>query len=93
MVFTHAKVGREPKPVNVYKMTDIYTHDIDPMRTNIVIDDDLMKAALLATGAKTKKEVVELGLKKLVQLSEQAKIRELRGTVKWEGDLDAMRRW
>ena len=74
-------------------MKQSYTHDIDPMRTNIVIDDDLMKAALLATGAKTKREVVELGLKLLLQLREQAKIRELRGTVKWEGDLDAMRRW
>ena len=61
------------------------------MRTNIVIDDDLMKAALLATGAKTKREVVEMGLKKLVRLGEQAKIKELRGTVKWEGDLNAMR--
>ncbi len=68
-----------------------YTHLNDPMRTNIVIDDDLMKAALLATGAKTKREVVEMGLKKLVRLSEQAKIKELRGTVKWEGDLNAMR--
>ena len=62
------------------------------MRTNIVIDDDLMTAALKATGAKTKKEVVELGLKTLVKLREQAKIKELRGKVTWEGDLDAMRR-
>ena len=72
-------------------MRESYTHLNDPMRTNIVIDDDLMKAALLATGAKTKREVVEMGLKKLVRLSEQAKIKELRGTVKWEGDLNAMR--
>ncbi len=63
------------------------------MRTNIVIDDDLMKAALLATGAKTKREVVEMGLKTLVRLREQARIKELSGILKWEGDLDEMRRW
>jgi len=61
------------------------------MRTNIVIDDKLMKAALKATGAKTKREVVELGLQTLVQLRQQEKIRELRGKIHWEGDLDAMR--
>jgi len=62
------------------------------MRTNIVIDDDLMRAALLATGAKTKKEVVEMGLKKLVRLGEQAKLKELKGILKWEGDPDAWER-
>jgi Arc/MetJ family transcription regulator len=61
------------------------------MRTNIVIDDKLMKAALLATGLKTKRAVVELGLRRLVQLSGQARIRELRGTIHWEGDLRKMR--
>ena len=52
-----------------------YTHDFDLMRTNIVIDDDLMKAALLATGAEASIEVVEMGLKKLVRLGEQAKLK------------------
>lgn len=61
------------------------------MRTNIEIDDKLMKDALKATGAKTKKEAVELGLKTLVQLLAQEKARELRGKIAWEGDLDAMR--
>ena len=73
-------------------MRESYTRDIDPMRTNIVIDDDLMRAALEVTGAKTKREVVELGLKMLLQLREQAKIRELRGILKWEGDPDAWER-
>jgi len=61
------------------------------MRTNIVIDDKLMAQALKASGAKTKKEAVELGLKTLLQLSRQSEVRRLRGKVKWEGDLEAMR--
>jgi Arc/MetJ family transcription regulator len=61
------------------------------MRTNIVIDDRLMKDALKATGLKTKKEVVELGLKTLLKLNQQANIKELKGKLKWDGDLDAMR--
>lgn len=61
------------------------------MRTNIVIDDKLMENALRATGLTTKKAVVEQGLKLLVQRKQQQDIRELRGKVKWEGDLDKMR--
>ena len=61
------------------------------MRTNIVIDDKLMNAAIKATGAKTKREVVELGLRTLVQLKKQQQIRGLRGKLKWLGDLDQMR--
>ncbi len=62
------------------------------MRTNIVIDDKLMAAALKASGARTKREAVELGLKTLLQLKQQADVKSLRGKVKWEGDLEAMRR-
>jgi Arc/MetJ family transcription regulator len=61
------------------------------MRTNIVIDDDLMAQALKATGLKTKREVVEQGLKLLVQRKQQQTIRDLRGKLKWEGNLDEMR--
>lgn len=61
------------------------------MRTNIDIDDKLMKDALRATGAKTKREVVERGLKTLVDLRKQEQARQLRGKIKWEGDLDRMR--
>ena len=62
------------------------------MRTNIVIDDRLMKSAMRASGAATKREAVEKGLKLLLRLEQQKKIRTLRGKVSWEGDLDAMRR-
>ena len=61
------------------------------MRTNIEIDDKLMKDALRYTGAKTKREAVELGLKTLVQLGKQVEVRKMRGKLQWEGDLDAMR--
>ena len=61
------------------------------MRTNIEIDDDLMADALKATGLKTKKEAVELGLKALIKLNKQASIRALRGKLKWEGSLEEMR--
>lgn len=61
------------------------------MRTNIVIDDELMSQAIKATGLATKKEVVEQGLKLLVQRKKQQSIRELRGKITWDGDLDEMR--
>jgi len=62
------------------------------MRTNIVIDNKLMAATLRATGLKTKREAVELGLKTLLRLKQQTDLRKLRGKYDWEGDLDAMRR-
>lgn len=61
------------------------------MRTNIVIDDDLMKAALEATGLETKRAVVEAALKLVVRLEAQERIRDLRGRVSWEGDFEASR--
>lgn len=61
------------------------------MRTNIVIDDALMKDALRATGLRTKREAVELGLRTLVRLNRQANVRRFRGRLNWEGDLEAMR--
>lgn len=61
------------------------------MRTNIVIDDKLMKETLRLTGLRTKREAVELGLRTVVRLSKQEDIRRFRGKLKWRGDLDAMR--
>lgn len=62
------------------------------MRTNIDIDDGLLAQAQAATGAKTKKDTVQLGLELLVRLGRQAAVRELRGEVHWDGDLDELRR-
>ena len=61
------------------------------MRTNIVIDDKLMRDTLRVTGLKTKREAVEEGLRTLLRLRRQAGIRRLRGKLGWLGDLDAMR--
>ncbi|MFT5143973.1 MAG: Arc/MetJ family transcription regulator [Thalassolituus oleivorans] len=61
------------------------------MRTNIVIDDALMSRVLKITGLKTKREAVDLGLKTIVRLNQQADIKDLRGKLEWDGDLDEMR--
>jgi Arc/MetJ family transcription regulator len=61
------------------------------MRTNIVIDDKLMNAALKTSGLLTKKDVVEEALKLLVQVKKQSRLKKLRGKLKWEGNLDEMR--
>ena len=61
------------------------------MRTNIVIDDKLMKDTLRTTGFKTKREAVEQGLRLLLQLQRQTEVRKFRGKLQWTGDLDAMR--
>ena len=61
------------------------------MRTNIVIDDQLIAEAMKATGLPTKKAVVEAGLRLLVQVHAQSGIRRLRGKVNWQGDLDNLR--
>ena len=61
------------------------------MRTNIVIDDKLMRDTLRVTGLKTKREAVELGLRTLLTLRKQGSIRQLRGKLDWQGDLNALR--
>jgi len=62
------------------------------MRTNIVIDDELMKEAMELSGLKTKREVVDMALRRYVKLKKQERIRDYFGKLKWTGDLDAMRR-
>jgi Arc/MetJ family transcription regulator len=62
------------------------------MRTNIVIDDTLMRDTLRTTGLKTKREAVDQALRTLLSLSRQAEIRRFRGKLDWKGDLNAMRR-
>jgi Arc/MetJ family transcription regulator len=62
------------------------------MRTNIVIDDSLMARAMKLAGTRTKRETVESGLRLLIRLSQQERIRTARGKLQWRGSLDAMRR-
>ncbi len=61
------------------------------MRTNIIIDDALMADVLKATGVKSKREAVELGLKALWMLKQQEDIKAFKGKLKWDGDLEQMR--
>lgn len=61
------------------------------MRTNIVIDDKLMDEAMALTRLETKKAMVEAGLKLLIQIKKQERLKHLRGKLRWDGDLDVMR--
>lgn len=61
------------------------------MRTNIEIDDDLIRTAMRVSGLKTKRSAVEEGLRLLVKLKGQGDVRSLFGRVRWEGDLDDSR--
>ncbi|WP_238328176.1 type II toxin-antitoxin system VapB family antitoxin [Paraburkholderia mimosarum] len=83
---------RGPQAFDVYNSIVLYTFTRRAMRTNIEIDDRLMAEALAATGIRTKREAVELGLKTIIRLKQQEQIRQFRGKLPWEGDLDAMRR-
>lgn len=62
------------------------------MRTNIDIDDQLIRQAMRHTGSRTKKAAVEAGLRLLVETHAQTTIRRLKGKIHWEGDLDQSRR-
>lgn len=61
------------------------------MRTNVVLDDELIKEAQRLTGIKTKRQIIHEALRTLIRLRQQEQIRELRGKLHWEGDLDALR--
>jgi len=61
------------------------------VRTNIEIDDDLMRQAMRRSGAATKRAAVEAGLRLLAQTHAQGSIRRLRGEIAWEGDLQQSR--
>jgi len=62
------------------------------MRTNVVIDEKLMNRALQASGCRTKRAAIESGLKLLVQINSQKKLRNLKGKIDWDGSLEEMRR-
>jgi len=61
------------------------------MRTNIDIDDTLIRRAMRYSGVQTKKAAVEAGLKLLVKTHSQAGIRKLKGKIRWEGNLNESR--
>ena len=61
------------------------------MRTNIVLDDELLERAQCLTGIKSKRELIQKALQTLIQLLEQTEMLSLRGKINWEGDLDTLR--
>ena len=63
----------------------------DTVRTNVVVDQQLIAEALELTGLKTKKAVIEEALRTLTRLKRQERVRALRGQLHWEGDLDEQR--
>ena len=83
----HESCVPQSRCVYVYNDRQGYTS----VRTNIVIDDKLMRDTLRATGIKTKREAVEEGLRTLLRLKRQSELRRFRGKLDWKGDLDAMR--
>jgi Arc/MetJ family transcription regulator len=62
------------------------------MRTNVVIDDRLMSKALKSGAFRTKRSAIEAGLRLLVQRGGQNRLRQMKGRVRWEGNLQDMRR-
>ena len=62
------------------------------MRTNIVLDDDLVREGFKITKAKTKRELVDMALREMVNRAHRRDILNLAGKVTWEGDLKEMRR-
>ena len=70
------------------QMCESYTY---AMRTNIDIDDDLMRQAMRSSRARTKRAVVEEALRLLIQTKGQSSLRRLRGKIAWNGDLDSSR--
>ena len=74
-------------------MCKIITNDTQPtqMRTNIEIEDELIREALRVSGLKTKRAAVEAGLRALIRLNKRRKILDLAGKVQWEGNLDESR--
>ncbi len=61
------------------------------MRTNIVINDELMESALKIGEFSTKKALVEAALALYIQLRQQANLRQYKGKLAWDGDLNELR--
>ena len=61
-------------------------------RTNIVLDDKLVKACMKATGIKTQRALIDYALRELLRHEAQTKILELKGNVDWKGNLNEWRR-
>jgi Arc/MetJ family transcription regulator len=77
---------------NVYNIVDGYTrHRMWPMRTNIEIDDVLMRQAQKASGHATKKQTVEEALRLMIRLRRQHEVDAAFGRYRWRGNLPRSR--
>jgi Arc/MetJ family transcription regulator len=65
---------------------------VTAMRTNIVIDPQLIAEAMQLSGARTKRQAVEESLRLMVRLKKHERLRTLRGRLRWQGNLESMRR-
>ena len=63
----------------------------ETVRTNIVLNTNLVEAGLKATGLRTRRELVDFALRELLRHKKQRKVLSLKGKVTWEGDLEEMR--
>ena len=92
---TRRRVRHSPHPVRDQRNDRLWIHTSDVydthMRTNIVLDDSLVREAMALTGERTKRAVVERGLAALVRLERLRRVRSGRGKLVWRGDLDRMR--
>ena len=61
-------------------------------RTNIVLDEGLVRQGLKATGIKTRRALVHHALQELVRREKQMGLLDLEGKIRWTGNLNAMRR-
>lgn len=61
-------------------------------RTNVVLDDDLVTECRKETGIQTVRALIDHALRELLRHQRQKKVLELKGAVRWEGDLDTWRR-
>jgi Arc/MetJ family transcription regulator len=61
-------------------------------RTNVVLDDELVAKCQQSTGIKTRRTLINHALEELLRHERQKKVLQLKGTVRWEGDLAAWRK-
>jgi len=66
-------------------------YNLQEMRTNIVLNEELVEEAMRLSKAHTKKEVVDMALQNFVAYLKRRNIKTLFGKVKWDGDLKKMR--
>ena len=70
---------------------NIFVYKMYFMRTNIDIDDNLLREAMKFAGIKSKKNIVNHALEEYIKLQKRQKMKSLFGKIKWEGNLDEMR--